>query len=422
MLSARDNQTITSTNAGTPLGEAFRRYWMPALLSEELPEPDGAPVRVGLLGEQLIAFRDTSGRVGIVANACPHRGASMFFGRNEENGLRCVYHGWKFDADGACVDMPNEPAESNFKHKIRLTAYPTHEGGGLVWAYMGPAEKQPPLPDFEWLRLPEGHRTMTKTLEDCNYLQGIEGGIDSSHTSFLHRMMSPDNKVFGANSMRARSTAPKLEVVTTPWGYTYASLRGLPAEHKTYVRVYQFVMPFYQVRAFEGFETGRPTVMGHMWVPVTDETHWVYNFMYRTDGSRLTDYEILHEGADFGRDESDLIPGTFRLKANRSNDYLIDRAAQKSVNYTGIMGINTQDMAIQESMGPVYDRSKEHLGTADTAIIAARRLLLQAAADVAEGRDPQGAFCEHIDRSAEAVIPDTADGFQTLKPETATRF
>ena len=179
MLSKEDNELITQTNAGTPMGNLIRRYWMPALLSEEIPAPDGAPVRVKMLGEELVAFRDSQGRIGLVGEHCAHRGTSLFFGRNEECGLRCVYHGWKFDTAGACVDMPNEPAENNFKDKIHITSYPTLDQGGVIWAYMGPAEKQPESPGMEWSRAPDQYRAVSKTFEYANYAQAVEGGIDT---------------------------------------------------------------------------------------------------------------------------------------------------------------------------------------------------------------------------------------------------
>src|SRR6185369_7188990 len=184
MLTKSDNELVTQTGPGTPMGNLIREYWVPAMMSSELPSPDCPPVRIRILGENLIAFRTTSGQIGVVANACPHRGASLFFGRNEEEGLRCVYHGWKFDVTGQCVDMPSEPAESNFKGKIKATAYPCQERGGVIWTYMGPPEHQPGLPDFGWVDVPESHRHVAKDRRECSWLQAVEGGIDSSHISF----------------------------------------------------------------------------------------------------------------------------------------------------------------------------------------------------------------------------------------------
>src|SRR5579885_1794102 len=179
MLSQDENELITRVGPGTPMGEVFRRFWLPAMLSSELTEPDCPPVRLRLLGEDLVAFRDTNGRPGVLAAHCPHRGASLYFGRNEECGLRCVYHGWKFDVEGNCLDQLNEPPENQFKQHIHLTAYPTVELGGIVWAYMGPPERMPPPPKFAWTQVPEARRHVTKVIQECNYLQALEGGIDT---------------------------------------------------------------------------------------------------------------------------------------------------------------------------------------------------------------------------------------------------
>jgi phthalate 4,5-dioxygenase oxygenase subunit len=189
MLSREENELLTRTGPGTVMGEAMRRYWIPALLAREIAEPDGPPVRVRLLGEDLVAFRDSDGRIGLLDEYCPHRRASLWFGRNKAHGLRCVYHGWKFAVDGSCVTQMNEPEENQFKHKVRLTAYPTCELGGLVWAYMGPPEKIPPLPKFAWTQAPETHRHVSKVIQECNWLQGLEGGLDTSHAPILHRLL-----------------------------------------------------------------------------------------------------------------------------------------------------------------------------------------------------------------------------------------
>jgi phthalate 4,5-dioxygenase len=418
VLKREDNELVTRVGPGTPMGDAMRRYWMPALLSQELPQPDSDPVRVRVLGEDLIAFRDTNGRVGLLANNCPHRGASLFFGRNEEAGLRCVYHGWKFGVDGRCLDMPNEPAESDFKHKVQAVAYPCQEMAGVVWAYMGPPETMGPIPDQEWMRLPAGSVWISKTYQECSYLQAIEGGVDTSHSSFLHREFTPTGGPLGTSGYRTRATAPRLEVLVTDYGYRYASVRHIKDEDKDYIRVYQFVMPFHQMRSFEGYEPGRAVVQGHMWMPVDDENCWVFNWMYARDGQPIAEDIFLHEEKMFGRGPQDLLPG-YRTKANARNDYLIDRQLQRTRTYTGIPGVNTQDLAVQESMGPIYDRTKEHLGTADIAVIATRRLLIQAAKDVQHGKLPPGArpgSVSHV-RPAEMVLPHGAAWAETMQPE-----
>ncbi len=387
------------------MGAAMRRYWIPAMLSSELPGPDCDPVRIKLLGEQLIAFRDTDGRVGLLAHNCPHRGASLFFGRNEEAGLRCVYHGWKFDVDGACVDMPNEPPESDFKHKVKAVAYSTVERSGVVWTFMG-AGDPPPLQTQEWMRVPVENLDVCKHLGEANWLQLLEGGIDTAHSSFLHRsFLQARTSSLDTRGFRARSTAPKLEVITTEYGYTYAGIRSLPDQDSNYVRVYQFVVPFHQMRAFEGY-LGHPLVSGHIWVPADDETTWVWSWTYTTGGEPLPAEVIEVEKRSGGRLASDVVPGTFRFRRNKDNDYEIDRQRQKTVNYTGIDVISAQDQAVQESMGPIYVRSQEHLGTSDVAIIAARRLLLEACDDVERGKEPLGSRLETITaRPAEMLLP-----------------
>ena len=230
MISKEENELLCRTGPGTPMGELFRRFWLPVALSRELPKPDCPPVRLQVLSEDLIAFRDTTGQVGLLARYCPHRGASLFFGRNEEGGLRCVYHGWKFNRTGACVDMPNEPAECTFKHKIQQTAYPIREAGGVIWAYMGPQETIPELPQLEWTLVPQNHVYAHKRFQHCNYLQNVEGEVDSSHVSFLHREFWPEKfeaAIAGQVLLaRAKDSAPKFLVQETEYGLTIGAQRN----------------------------------------------------------------------------------------------------------------------------------------------------------------------------------------------------
>lgn len=423
MLKPEDNERLVRVGPGTPAGELFRRYWQPAALSEELPEKDGAPLRVRLLGEDLIAFRDSDGNVGLVDAFCPHRRAPMFFGRNEECGLRCVYHGWKFDRTGDCVDMPSEPAGTPLQAKVKIKAYPVVEKGGILWAYMGPKDKQPAPPDYEWLRAPETHRFVSKTLEKCNYLQGLEGGLDTAHVSFLHR-----NDLSSDLSLAARDGAPRLEVEITDYGYNYTSFRNA-GDNKSYVRLYQYIMPFQQMRSNVLGHAGKPPevpkIDGHLWVPIDDETTWVFNFMYTYEPAiplprkYALDYEHYA-----GRGEEDLIPGTFIPRANATNDYFIDRQAQKTGSFTGIPGVNTQDFALQEGMGPIVDRSKEFLGTTDRAIVSMRRLLLEATREVEAGGDPRGldpATHRHA-RAHDKIVDATEDWRAVFAEEAAARF
>lgn len=392
-MKKEDNERLVRVGPGTPAGIYFRQYWQPALLSSELPENDGAPLRLRLLCEDLIAFRDSNGAVGIVDAFCPHRRAPLFFGRNEECGIRCVYHGWKFNRDGDCVDMPSEPEDSPLKARVKLHAYPAIERGGIVWSYMGPKDKMPAPPDYEWLRAPSTHRHVSKTIEACNYLQGLEGGLDTAHVGILHR--DDRNAV---TRLSAKDPAPKIDVEPTDYGYYYVSYRQLENDRR-YIRIYQYFMPAQQVRPNVVDSTGNkqatPTIDGHIWAPIDDETTNVYNFMYSHDPDiALSESFVRDTEAFFGRGDEDFVPGTHQLARNTSNDYLIDRALQKRGNTSGIVGINTQDYAVQEGMGPIVDRSTEFLGSSDRPIITLRRMLLGAIEQVQNGLQPPGVLPE----------------------------
>jgi phthalate 4,5-dioxygenase len=385
-----DNERLVHVGPGTPAGTLFRRYWQPAALSEEVAKRDGAPVRVRLLGEDLVAFRDSTGRVGLIDAYCRHRRAPLFLGRNEESGLRCVYHGWKFDVAGRCVDLPSEPADSPMKSEMRLKSYPTVERGGIVWAYLGPPETMPAEPDYEWTRAPATHRAVSKTIQSSNYLQGLEGGLDTAHVSFLH-----NNRIGDGNNLFTRDTAPKIDVYETDYGYHYVSTRKV-ADGQRFVRLYQYIMPYQQMRP-NVTQTGLsanlrvPRYDGHIWVPIDDEHTFVYNWMCGYDANSALDPDYVEQlEAGYGRGHDDYVPGTFRLKASLANDYFIDRAAQKTQSFTGITGINTQDMALQEGMGAWPDRSKEYLGTSDRAIVVLRRMLLDAIDTAERGETPPG--------------------------------
>jgi nitrite reductase/ring-hydroxylating ferredoxin subunit len=378
MLSQADNERLTRVGPGTPMGNLFRRYWIPALLAEEVPERDGAPRRVRLLGEDLIAFRDSDGAVGLISAYCPHRRAPLFFGRNEECGLRCVYHGWKFDRDGTCVDMPSEPPDSLFKTKVTIDAYPTWEGGDMIWAYMGPLEHKPPPPDHELLRTSPQHRFVSKSFEDCNYLQALEGGIDPTHATIMHNGHIGDRSFL--NNYDA--LVADLNLDRTDYGFTYTGVR--PRSAHTWVRGYHWIMPSYHMRArVEGnfgptearTDDEVPTVDGHIWIPIDDERSWVYNFMYSYDPAQPLPREQAHNAENrLGR--GDYLDENYVSKLNRTNDYKIDRRRQKYETMTGIDGINTQDFALQEGMGAIVDRTQEHVGTTDRAIIILRQILL----------------------------------------------
>ncbi|PWU03632.1 MAG: (2Fe-2S)-binding protein [Terriglobia bacterium] len=410
MLSREENDLLTQTGPGTPAGDYFRRYWLPALLSSEVPAPDSPPVRMRMLGEDLVAFRDTKGRVGLVDEFCPHRRASLFWGRNEECGLRCVYHGWKFDVNGVCVDMPNEPPEYGFNNKVSIAAYPTREQGGVVWAYLGPPEQIPELPKLEWARVPETHRHVSKRFQETNYLQAIEGGIDSSHSNFLHASVEAFRvtgeyveKVKNSANLRARyhllDKSPRFTVQKTDYGLVIAVRRN--AEEDTYYwRLTQFLLPSHTIIPYEkGL-----SIHGHCWVPRDDETCWVWTTSWNPEAPLSEEEREAIRNESFVHAKVD--PVTFRPVRNRDNDYRIDREKQRTASMTGIHGFAAQDMAIQESMGANVDRTRERLGTSDTAIIAMRRLMLQEIRALQAGSEPFAAH--HGDlywvRSASMVL------------------
>jgi phthalate 4,5-dioxygenase len=419
MLSRDENERVTRVGRNTPMGNAMRRYWIPALLAWELPEPDCPPVRVKLLGEELVAFRDSRGRLGLLDEHCPHRLVSLFFGRNEECGLRCVYHGWKFDVDGRCVDMMNEPEEVGFAHKIRTTAYPTTEAGGVIWAYMGPPEHLPALPHFAWTQAPASHRHVSKVVQECNWLQGVEGGIDTSHVPILHRVLRTDSARpgFKPGDPFVRGKAPTLELDVTDYGYRYAGLRPLDGG-ELHVRAYHFILPFHQIRpARTGSSANFSGAAGHIWVPMDDETTMVYNWEHSVTEPLAAEDRLERR---LGNGPLDVDQTTFRSRRNRENNYLIDRRVQRTETFTGIDGVNIQDRAVQESMGSVVDRSREHLGPADRAVIQARRLLLHAIRTVEDGGIPAGVRPSYYAlHPAEAVVPAETDWRTLLAPGEA---
>jgi phthalate 4,5-dioxygenase len=410
-----DNETLVRVGPGTSMGEVMRRYWIPAALSRELPAPDCAPIRVKLLGEKLVAFRDTSGRVGLLDEFCPHRRASLFLGRNEEGGLRCIYHGWKFDFGGNCLDMLSEPLERAYKNNVKVKSYPIAEIGGIIWAYLGPSDKKPSLPLFEWTQQPETHRFVQKVWEECNWLQAMEGGIDWRHAPILHRAINPDTKELGGyrgirTNERQRGYVP-LDVEGTDYGAMMASFVKLGGGN-VWAQVEHHVMPFhtffaaeiYDVRA-EGQDVEiKPLINGHIFVPMDDENTMTYNWHARYAGAPLSSADIAEYEERKGRGPGELT-ADFRKMRNKNNDWLIDRRTQRTETYTGIVGNNTQDHAAQESMGPIVDRTQEHLGTSDRMIIFVRQQLLDAAKIVREGGEPPGVQATYYNvRAADRII------------------
>jgi phthalate 4,5-dioxygenase oxygenase subunit len=419
MLSVEDNELVTNTDAGTPMGELFRRFWLPVALSEELPGPDCVPVKVKIMNEDLIAFRDSEGRVGLIDAFCPHRGAPMFFGRNEESGLRCVYHGWKFDVTGKCVDLPNTPEGDTYMHKVTTIAYPTYEAAGIVFAYMGPKDKQPPIPDFDFAKVPMENVYVTKFRLECNWLQATEGDFDPSHAVFLHSTLdnNASNPQFQFAAERARLsptgagqtntlTGPIPEDEPFPFavgnrrfrkddrrakdiledidGAFFAISRIQRPDGKEQANVnLRFLMPVFCPPGIV-----RPGhFSGNFRVPIDNESMWFFRLRWAKEPMTADDLVYYKQG---GYAYPEMLPGTYRTKANVFNDYEVDRLGQKSYLYSGIKTFPLQDIAMMENQwGPIAKREKEHLVAMDYHMIYLRRKLIAAAKAMAQGIEPK---------------------------------
>lgn len=422
------NDTLTRVGRGTPMGNLMREFWIPACLPDELVA-DAPPTRLLLLGEKLIAFRDSSGRVGVMDHRCPHRCASMFFGRNEQNGIRCAYHGWKFDVDGHCVDMPNIPVDQQFKAKVKARAYKTAEHGGLVWVYMGERTEPPPLPDLEVLSLPADQRLITVHQRDCNWLQSLEGDIDTSHFGFLHvGAVEPDD--VASDSMYRwglLDRAPRYHVRETEWGTMYAAYRPAGAG-RTFYRFAHFVFPCFAMVPDGEFDN---MIQATLSVPL-DDTHtmtYVLGWTKRKPALRTRKDGSSIPGAAVNRvylpRTNDWL-GRWRLATNKENDYLIDREEQASGrSFSGIQGIGQQDQAMVESMSGdvegIVDRSFEHLAVSDRMITTTRRRLLAAVrAHAADGTLPSLCKSPEVMRTARGgsfIAPSDTDWMEAYHDE-----
>jgi len=409
MLSAADNELLVRTNAGTPMGEYFRRYWLPVALSSEMPAPDSPPIRVKAMGEELVAFRDSNGRVGLIEPHCAHRRSNLFFGRNEECGLRCVHHGWKYDVDGKCVDMPNVEPDAGMRGKISIKAYPTREFGELVWAYFGPREVMPELPQLEHGLLPASHRFVTKRLQQCNWAQSMDGAVDTAHFSFLHmpapKSASNSSANIAADENRIRwlrqDPMPRFTILDHEVGFVVGGARRADGE-ELYWRITQFMLPTHSIT---------PSAMpgeiyyGYTWVPVDDVSCWIYIYGWHPDRPISKEERAKFAKGGFGQ-FAELGPGYIPIR-NSSNDYLIDREAQKTVSFTGVRGIAEQDAMAQESQGLIADRTGEHLTATDIGVVHFRRLMLKEAKALRDGKEPAAARHPHSYRlrSGGAVLP-----------------
>lgn len=375
-------ESLVRVGPGAPMGALLRRYWVPVLLASEISGTDCPPVRVKILGERLLAFRDTGGHAGLIDEFCAHRGASLFLGRNEECGVRCSYHGWKYDIHGQCVELPGAP---QLAPKMKIKAYPCIERGDIVWAYLGPVGKQPDPPELEWSTVPENQRYVTKRLQECGWLQALEGGLDTSHSSWVHRYeldIDPMHRHAAANKYIKADPNPVFDVEELPHGLTICGRRNGEADSH-YWRITQWIFPWFTLIP----PFGPHAMGGHIWVPIDDENCWAWSINFLPDRP-LPDEELDAMKAGKGI-HCVYEPGTFRPLANRDNDWLIDRNAQRDRrSFSGVEGFSIQDASLQESMGPIQDYARENLVYTDKAIALARRMLFDATRKLETGADP----------------------------------
>jgi phthalate 4,5-dioxygenase len=413
MMTPEENDLLCRVEGAAPMGQIMRRHWLPACMSEELAEPDGTPVRTRLLGEDLVVFRDTRGRIGVLGEHCPHRQASLAFGRNEECGLRCLYHGWKFDVDGNVLDMSCEPENgARMRPHIRHKSYPTHEGGGFVWVYMGPKETMPPWQPPAWAPTPTTKISIVKMHTACNWAQVLEGSIDSAHSSSLHSTNMPAMQVDGAKATGqswprpSTDKAPRMQFQLTNYGFRYAAIRKpiVNADTHDYVRITVFVAPFTVL-----IPPNDQYKLAQMLIPIDDyNTMFYWMAWHETQG---IDQESWRKfcAAQIGID----LDANYRKIRNLDNWFLQDRQAMKLGDFTGIKGIPAQDMAMWESMGRIVDRSDDYLGASDVAVSQFRRQMVAAARQMAEGGPAIGTTEPRIPQaklsSFEGIVPKTTD-------------
>ncbi|MEX2628358.1 MAG: Rieske 2Fe-2S domain-containing protein [Tistlia sp.] len=412
MLTAEENDLLCRVEKDAPMGRLMRQHWVPALLSEEIAEPDGKPVRVRLLGENLVAFRDSEGRVGVLDELCPHRRASLVYGRNEECGLRCLYHGWKMDVEGNVLEMSSEPAESPLREKVKHKAYPAREAGGFVWIWMGEAEAMPAFERPPFSPDEETKVAILKVKVPANWAQITEGQIDSAHSSSLHSSDMVPARVESAGATESNwlrpstDKSPRLQAERTPYGFRYVAIRRpiKNAASHDYIRMTVYVAPFVSL-----IPPNSSYNVASVIVPI-DDTHSAFYFV-AWGGENCPDTETWRKfnhtrvGIDLDQDHNTL--RTFE------NDFGQDRQAMAAGNFTGIKGIPNQDIAMWVSMGPIVDRTKDVLGASDLAIVEFRRLMVEAAGQVRDGGPALGTSeprIPHVEiASWQGIVPKTTD-------------
>ena len=412
MLTAEENVLLTRVEGHAPMGQLMRRHWLPACMSEEVAAPDGTPVRSRMLGEDLVVFRDSKGRLGVLGEHCPHRRASLAFGRNEDCGLRCLYHGWKFDVDGNVLDMACEPSGSGLKATVKHKSYPVRESGGFVWIWMGPLAAMREFEPPAWAPSPHVKISIVKMHTACNWAQVLEGSIDSAHSSSLHSSNMPSMEVEGAMATDAswprpsNDKAPRIVFQLTDFGFRYAAIRKpiLNPTTSDYIRITLFVAPFTVL-----IPPNDQYKLAQMLFPIDDENtmfYWVA--WHETKGIAQNTWRRFC-AATVGID----LDANYRKIRNLDNRFLQDRGAMKQGDFTGITGIPAQDMAMWESMGRITDRSQDYLGASDLAVAQFRRQMVAAAKRMQEGGPAFGTTEPHISAtklsSFEGVVPKATD-------------
>lgn len=425
MLSKENNELLCRVGPGTPMGDVFRRFWNPVLMARELPAADGTPLRLRILGENLVLFRDTDGELGLLDELCLHRRVSLALGRVEGGGIRCLYHGWKYDVGGKILEAPNVK-DPRVPDRLQTRAYPVREAGGLVWAYMGPKELEPPFPNWRFIDLPADRIVVARQDTGSNYMQVYEGGADTSHVGILHTNAARPGWIEGAftanddkdnpAALATNDLAPALDLEDTEFGFHYAAIREMPAhggEPKKNIRIVPLIMPSTRIipspaMQFVVFE-----------VPIDDVNTRSLHVGYRLDGGA---FDRSNYDRPRGRDNPDLLdPVTFRYLGNWDNRFGQDRAAMKD-DWTGIRGVVMEDIAMSMSPGPIVDRENEHLVPADAAVVRARRQLLESARRVAAGQAPIGVGAD-LSRvmGCDETIP-TSRRWQDLAPGHKARI
>src|SRR5256712_263352 len=413
MLTNDQNELLCRVEGAAPMGGIMRSHWLPVCMSEEVTEKDGAPVKSRLVGEDLVVFRDSNGKLGVLDEHCPHRGASLVFGRNEECGLRCLYHGWKFDVEGNILEMASEPDGSALKNSLRQKSYPVREAGGFVWAWLGPKDKMREFEPPAWAPKPGIKYAIVKMHAACNWAQVLEGSIDSAHSSSLHSTNMPTAEVDSAKAKEdkwlrpSNDKAPKLQFEPTSYGFRYAALRKPIKDPETnqYVRTTLFIAPYTVL-----IPPNDQYNLAQMLVPMDDVNTMFYWIAWHPDPKKGISQEAWRKfcAATVGVD----IDQDYRKRRTLANRYQQDRAAMKRGDFTGIEGIPTQDMAMWESMGPISDRSRDHPGSSDVAVVQFRRMMVAAAKKFSEGGPAIGTDgkVRHVKlASFEGITPKSTD-------------